>query len=41
MVFSTLEEKNVIFFKHLNSSEELLGIIPAPDLVHAVALCVK
>lgn len=33
--------KKCSFFKHLSSSEELLGIIPAPDLVHAVALCVK
>lgn len=33
--------KSVIFFKHLNSSEELLGIIPTPNLVYAVALDVK
>lgn len=42
MVLSTLEEK-VSFFKNIsnNSLEELLGIIPPPYLVHAVAFDVK
>lgn len=42
MVLSTLEEKNVIF-KNIskNSLEELLGIIPPPNLIYAVAFSVK